>query len=205
MPPYPEEQLVPFPSTLSDQPEVTHCRGTLLVASRRTLRDHGHFERYRTLLAEEHETTFASHAAAGWIPIEAGVAHYRACDALDVPVDEQLVMGAAVVHSLQRTFLGTVLRAAGRGMGITPLFGMQKFFTIYGRSFRGGGGRLVRTGPKELRVEFVGNPVAAIRYFRIAYRGFIAAGCETFATRVVTAELDSYLSPTSMAYRIAWA
>jgi hypothetical protein len=41
-----------------------------------------------------------------------------------------------------------------------------------------------------------GLPVSAIRYFRIAYRGFIQAGCEFFARRVVVA--------TTLAYRIAW-
>ena len=35
-------------------------------------------------------------------------------------------------------------------------------------------------------------------------RGFITAGCETFAHRVVTAELDAYSSATAVAYRIAW-
>jgi hypothetical protein len=87
---------------------------------------------------------------------------------------------------------------------MSPLPALQKFFQIYARSFKGGGSRMVRIGPKDVRAEFVGNPVAAIRYFRIAYRGFITAGCETFAQRVVTAELAAYSSPTSVAYRIAW-
>jgi hypothetical protein len=63
---------------------------------------------------------------------------------------------------------------------------------------------MVQIGPKDLRVEFVGNPVAAFRYFRVGFRGFIVAGAEVFAQRVVAAELDAYGSPTSVAYRVAW-
>ena len=199
-----EETVVPFPEALAAEPMVTHCRGTLLLASRRALQRYGWFERYKAHLAPEHEIAIASSTAGTWLPVDLCLAHYGACEALDIPIDEQLMLGASVVHALQRTFIGTVLRAAGRGVELSPLVGLQKFFTVYSRSFKGGGGRMVRLGPKDVRVEFVGNPVASIRYFRVAYRGFITAGCETFAHRVVTAELDAHTSATTMAYRIAW-
>jgi hypothetical protein len=204
MPSYRQEVLVPFPPTLAEEPAATHCRGTLLIASRKGLQRQGHLERYRAHLAPQHDMTIASSVAAMWLPIELGVAHYRACDALDLPEAEQLELGAAVVHELQRTFIGTLVRAAGKGAGITAHVGLEKFFSVYARSFKGGGGRMVRVGPKDVRVEFVGNAFAAIPYFRVAYRGFLTAGCEFFAQRVVTAELDAYRSPTTMAYRIAW-
>jgi hypothetical protein len=199
-----EQELVPFPRTMADEPQVTHCRGTLIFSSRQTLQRHGHFDAYRRHLAPEHELAIASSTAGSWLPIELAVAHYRTCDALGLPVDEQLRLGGAVVHDIQRTFIGSVLRAAVRGAAVSPLVGMQKFFGTYARSFRGGGSRMVQIGPKDLRVEFVGNPVAAVHYFRVAFRGFITAGAEVFAHRVVTAELEAYGSPTSVAYRLAW-
>lgn len=205
MPPFREELLVPFPSAMADEPMVTHCRGTLLFTSRQTLQRRGHFERYRAHLSPEHDMAIASNAAGTWLPIELGVAHYRACDALDMPTDEQLAVGAAVVHALQRTFIGAVMRAAKKGALVSPLLGMQQFFGVYARSFKGGGSRMLRIGPKDVRAEFVGNPCAAIPYFRVAYRGFITAGCEIFAQRVVSAELDAHRSATTVAYRIAWA
>jgi hypothetical protein len=203
--PYREEELVAFPSTLADEPQATHCRGTLILASRRTLQARGYFDAYRAHLATDHETAIASSVAGMWVPIEVGVAHYRACDMLDLPEEEQLSLGAAVVHELQRTFIGTVLRAAGRGIGISPLIGLEKFFGVYARTIKGGGGRLTRIAPKDARVEFVGLPFADIHYFRVAYRGFISAGCEFFARRVAAAELAAHRSPTTIAYRIAWA
>jgi hypothetical protein len=205
MAPFAEEQLVPFPTTLADEPSVTHLRGTLLMSSRRALQRYGHFERYRALLPPNIEVAVASSVAGAWLPIELGVAHYQACDALQLPVDDALKLGAAVVHELQRTFIGTLLSTAGKEAGVSPLLGLQKFFGVYARSFKGGGGRLVRIGPKDIRVEFVGNPIVGIRYFRVAYRGFITAGCEVFARRVVTAELSARSSPTTVAFRVAWA
>jgi hypothetical protein len=203
--PYREEELVAFPPTLAHEPQATHCRGTLIHASRRMLQARGHFDAYRAHLAPEDETVIASSVAGMWLPIEVGVAHYRACNTLDLPEDEQLHLGAAVVHEMQRTFIGTVLRAAGRGIGVSPLIGLEKFFSVYARTIKGGGGRMVRIGPKDVRVEFVGVPFADIHYFRVAYRGCIQAGCEFFARRAVAAELSAHRSATSVVYRIAWA
>ena len=199
-----EDVLVPFPVSLGREPTATHCRGTLVVASQTTLKKRGHYDRYLKLMTPEHITAIASAVAQMWLPIDIGIAHYNACDALHLPTDEQLSMGGEVVHNLQRTFLGTVLKAAGSGAGITPLLGLQKFASVYSRSIKGGGGRVVRIGPKDVRVEFVGLPLAACGYFRTAYRGFIQAGCEFFAQRVVVTELRAFLSPSTVAYRIAW-
>ena len=195
---------MPYPDTLAAEPNATHVRSTLLVASTRTLKRHGHYDRYQSAVAPADLTTIVSSAAGMWLPIEVGVAHYRACDTLDLPVDEQLEIGAEVVRSLQKTFIGMVLKAASSGAGISPITGVRKFAGVFSRSFKGGGVRVVRLGPKDVRVEFVGLPLSAIRYFRIAYRGFIQAGFEFFAKRVVAAELNKYLSATTLAYRIAW-
>jgi hypothetical protein len=108
------------------------------------------------------------------------------------------------VRALQRTFIGTVLKSASSGIGITALTGLEKFTSIYSRSIKGGGARVVRFGPKDVRIDFVGQPFAHIPYFRTAYRGFIQAGCEFFSRRVVVAELDTFRSASTLAYRIAW-
>ena len=113
-------------------------------------------------------------------------------------------MGGEIVRTMQKTFIGMALKAASSGAGITPVTGLKKFASVFSRSFKGGGVCIVRLGPKDVRVEFVGLPVSGIRYFRIAYRGFIQAGCEFFARRVVVAELGKYLTATTLAYRIAW-
>jgi hypothetical protein len=168
------------------------------------LKRRGHYERYSSALPPEHHATIVASAAGMWLPMEVGIAHYRACDALDLPAEETLQIGGEIVHTLQKTFIGTVLKAASSGVGVTPITGMRKFASVFSRSIKGGGVCIVRLGPKDVRAEFVGLPLSAIRYFRISYRGFLQAGCEFFARRVVVAELNKYLSETTVAYRIAW-
>jgi hypothetical protein len=199
-----EEVLIPYPATLEVEPDATHCRSTLLAASIHSLKAHGHYERYAAALAPNDLATVTSAVAGMWIPIEVGVAHYRACDSLRLPLDEQLALGGKVVRALQKTFLGSVLKAAHSGIGLGALGGIQKFFGVYARSIKGGGARMVQIGPKDVRVNFVGQPLASVGYFRVAYRGFIHAGCEFFSRRVVVAELDAYRSATTIGYRIAW-
>jgi len=199
-----EEIVVPFPPTLREEPAATHCRGTLIAASVQTLKRHGHYDRYVRAVPPEHLNTITSAVAGMWLPMDVGMAHYGACETLDLPVEELLLLGSDVVHNLQRTFIGTVLKAAGSGAGISPLVGLQKFTAVYSRTIKGGGARVIRVGPKDVRVEFVGLPLAVYRYFRVAYRGFIQAGCEFFTHRVVAKELTAYHSQTTLAYRIAW-
>jgi hypothetical protein len=199
-----EEVLIPYPATLEVEPVATHCRSTLLAASIRSLKEHGLYERYAVALHPTHLATVSTAIAGTWIPIEVGVAHYRACDTLGLSTDEQLLLGGEVVRALQKTFLGSVLKAANAGIGLGALTGIQKFFGVYARSIKGGGARMVQIGPKDVRVDFVGLPFSGIEYFRVAYRGFIHAGCEFFSQRVVVAELSAFRSPTTVGYRIAW-
>ncbi len=199
-----EHVLVPYPDTLAREPTATHCRSTLLVTSQQALKRHGYYEKYVRVLPPRRLDEIVSSGSGVWLPIEVGIAHYQACDALDIPMDEQLVLGGEVVHVMQKTFLGSVLKSASAGMGISPLTGLEKFTSLRARSVKGGGARVMRFGPKDVRIDFVGEPFAAIRYFRVAYRGFIQAGCEFFSRRVVVAELDAFRSPSTLGYRIAW-
>jgi hypothetical protein len=205
VPPFREEILVPFPTTLATERTTTHCRGTLLTASFNAIKSHGHDERYLAALPPEYVTPIITATATEWIPMDVVLAHYRSCDALNLPVEEILTLGGTVVMNLQRTFIGGALRKATAEAGVGPIFGLEKFASVYYRSMKGGGGRVVRIGPKDVRMEFVGQPLSSVRYFRISYRGFIQAGCAFFARRVVVAELAAFLSPTTCAYRVAWA
>src|SRR5947209_10153502 len=88
-----EEILVPYPPSLAAEPQATHCRGTLLAASISALKRHDLYDRYLLRLPAEHHEAIVASVASAWLPIEIGVAHYRACDALAVPIDDQLALG----------------------------------------------------------------------------------------------------------------
>lgn len=109
--------IVPYPDSLANEPVATHCRTTLLFTSLQAIKRHGYYDRYVAALSPRHLDTILSSAAGMWLPIEVGVAHYTACDALDIPLDEQLEIGGEVVRAMQKTFLGGVLKSASWASG----------------------------------------------------------------------------------------
>jgi hypothetical protein len=195
--------IVPFPPSLEQAPAATRIRSTLLVSSLRALRRRELFDSYARFVAPEQVETITSAVAGIWLPIDLGVAHYRACDALRLPLSEQLLIGAEVVREMQQTFLGTLVKLSASA-GVTPWAGLRKFSTIYERMFDGGGVCITQLGPKDARAEVVGLPLASIGYFRNAYRGFIQAGCEFFSARVYVVEATKFCSSTTVGYRVSW-
>ena len=61
-------------------------RGTVIVSSLLGLRDGGHFDAYLPKLTPLHRDAIPQVVAGEWVPIELAMAHYRACDALGLPV-----------------------------------------------------------------------------------------------------------------------
>lgn len=118
--------IVPFPDTLANEPVATHCRSTLLFTSLQAIKRHGHYDRYVAALSPRHLDTIVSSVAGIWLSIDVGVAHYAACDTLDLPLDEQLEIGGEVVRAMQKTFLGSVLKSASSGIGITPIMACRR-------------------------------------------------------------------------------
>jgi hypothetical protein len=198
-----EQIVVPFPETLDRAPEVTLCRSTLLLASIHALRHHGHYERYESLVAPEHLEIIRSTVAGVWLPVVVGIDHYRGCDGLGLEADQQVMIGSEVVHAIQRTYIGSLLRLASSGALLSPMVGVKTFATIFAHSFKGGGMQIVQTGPKHVRVEIVGQPLNAIPYFRMAFHGFIQAGCQFFAPRAFVDELPRSTS-TTFACQVSW-
>jgi hypothetical protein len=199
-----EDIIVPFPPSMVTAPVTTACRSTLLVTSLQGLKQRGFERDYQRAVSPECLATITSSVAGMWLPLSTAIAHYTACDRICPAVQDQLALGGDSVRSLQRTFLATVLKTATVGAGITPWTALSKFSTIYQRLFQGGGTSIVKLGPKDARAEVVGQPLAAIPYFRNAYRGFLSAGCEFFATRVFVTELPRQPTTNKVGYRISW-
>ena len=199
-----EEVIVPFRATPATLGVATQCKSTLIVSSVRALQDNGYFDRYVTQLDPRHKETVLTCIAGTWLPIEAAIAHYTACGALGLAVAEQVRMGASVADRIQRSLLNTVVRIAA-GSGASPWTALEHFHKFYDRMFDRGGTQVVKVGPKDARVEIVGLPLASVPYFVNAYRGVIQAGGALFMTRAYASALPAYASPTSLAFRIAWA
>jgi hypothetical protein len=74
---------------------------------------------------------------------------------------------------------------------------------LYERLFDGGACWVVKTGPKDARMEVVANPIVSIAYFRNAMRGVWLAGLELFCEKAYITELGH--TPTSDKVKVSWA
>ncbi len=198
------EVIVPFPAPVEDLAQVTKVRSTLIASSLRSVREHGHIDAYLGKLdVAWHETIL--HSVAGvWMPVAAGTAHYRACDALQMSPVEQMQIGREVGDRIQGTFLASMVRAA-RGAGITPWRALDYTHRLYNRLFEGGGMAVVKLGPKEARVEMASNPIVGVSYFRNGLRGIYQVAVELFCTKAYVTNIPSYGTETSCALKISWA
>lgn len=154
---------------------ATHVRSTLLQSSLNSLRDAGHFDRYVALLDPVHKDAVLHTLAPTWLPVEVGVAHYGACDALKLDALQLRDIGERVGDRIQGTFLRTLTRGV-RAMGVTPWTLLNHFDRLWGRLFQGGSVELTRTGPKDVTIEICGAVIPQFEYFRIGFSGVVRNG-----------------------------
>jgi hypothetical protein len=198
------EVIVPFAQPRDKLPLPANIRSTLIASSLKSVRAHGLFDRYLAgLEAQWHETIL--HSVAGtWLPFPAGLAHYRACDALGLSSAQQMAIGREVGDRIQGTFLSSMVRAA-KGAGVTPWNALTFTGKLYERLFDGGGICVTKLGPKEAHSEMAGNPIAAIGYFRNGFRGLYQVSVELFCTKAYVVDMPKLATDSSCVMKISWA
>jgi len=162
---------------------VTAVRSTLITSSLASLRNRGLFDRYDALQRSPHREMILSSVAGAWLEVDVALAHYQACDALNLSSDEQLAIGKDVSKRIHETFLRWIFTAA-RGVGVTPWVLLRKGDSLQARLHRGGGLRLTRISENVARVEIALSPLLEIPYFRNALLGMYVAGVELLASNV---------------------
>jgi hypothetical protein len=199
-----DEIVTPLPGPRGTLPEATRVRSTLLLSSLQSLRTRGLFERYVAVLDAAHRDAMLEAVAGAWLPMAVGIAHYRACDALELTAEEEAAMGRDVSVRVQGTVLDLLLRTA-RGAGVTPWAVLGALGKLWSRTFDGGGGVEVRkTGPKDARAELVGLPLLVVPYFRHAFRGVFQEGLVPFCQRAYVRESVEEATDTSAVFRLQW-
>lgn len=197
--------FLPFPARPSSLGTATHVRSTLIATSLQSLRTRGLYDSYAKRLQGPHTESVLTAVAGSWLSLDAAAAHYRACNALHLDTRMQLAMGMDVGDRVHGTFLGMMVRTA-RTVGVTPWVALAQSAKLHGRLFSGGGGIAVtKTGPKDARIDMVGNALCDIEYFRVGIRGVYQAAVSLFCSSVVTVELSRSRAPGATAIRISWA
>jgi len=197
------EPFLPLRAPRSRLGVATLARSALVTSSIQSLRARGLHDRYATHLAKDDHAALAAAGRGVWIPMDLAVAHYEACEALHLGVGQQLDISLEVGQHLHGKLLRAMLRLA-RTAGVTPWAALAYSGRLYGRLFRGGGIEVTRTGPKDARVDMVGNPLCDIDYFRVGVRGVYESAIGHFSQRVFTQEIHWGGLGFAMALRISW-
>lgn len=196
------ELILDYPRPLEP---VTAVRSTLITSSLTALRNRGLFERYDALQTSPHRQQLLNLVAGEWLPGEVAFAHYQACDALGLGVDEQIAIGKDVSRRIHETFLNLVVKAA-RGVGMTPWLLLPQGNKMQTRLAIGGGVRITKLGPKSVRIELARLPHLVIPYVRHGMLGLYTAAVELLASNVTAriVKSESFDPARLFVLRIDW-
>lgn len=182
-------------------PLVNAVRGSLLVSAVERLKACGYYERYVAVLSPVLREKLLFSLAMSWLPTDLVLQHCLACDELMLTDAELLALGGQTANSISRVLLGSLARTAG----MTPWLALGSAGRVYDRIYEGGGISVTRLGPKDLRVEQTGNPLAASRYFRVTAQGFYGSLCELFCKKAYVKPIRaSDAARDSYAFAISW-
>ena len=199
-----EETIVPFGVPRGEAPAVTEFRSAWLHSSLRSLRTHGLFERYATFLPPERREAVLGSAIGVWLPSDVAVAHYAACEKLELDVAKQIAIGAEVAQRVHNTILSIAVKVAHEA-GATPWTVLGQFGRLWGLIWVGGAVGVFKLGPKEARLEVLGWPCSTYDYCKNGVLGVTEGLIQLFCRKVYVREVPRLCTSTSLGYRIAWA
>jgi hypothetical protein len=178
-------------------------RSTVILGSVATLRAAGHYDAWSAALDPVHRQTVLEAVAGVWIPLDAALAYYGACDALRLSGEAVAKLGGATFGRIQGTLLGTVLRMAN-GAGVTPWTIMPQLQRFWDRAYKGGAVQITRLGPKDARLEVARCALVESHYYRNALRGLTASVITLFCQKVYVQEQAGQRTEGTLALHAQW-
>ena len=170
---------------------VTAVRSTLLQSSLHALREFGLYERWSAQIGAAERDLIVESIAPVWLPVEVAMAHYEACDRLQVDEAQQTLIGAAVGARVQSALLSTAGKLA-RNIGVTPDIAARCFSPLWARLFQGGSLQIEQTGPKDLQLEFRQSVLPRCPYFRRTLCGNVGSATHLLGRKVAYCQQVSY-------------
>jgi hypothetical protein len=166
------------------------------------MRERGLNDAYFAALDPSHHEGIRTFTPQSWVEMPLALAHYRAMDTLISNNDEVVAIGRAVGDRVQKSYLATITRALRATGAVDPARLIARAPSVSQRIFRGGGLRVLQTGPKDVTVEFIAVPLCAIRYFRWGFAGVVQGGMQLVTRRTYVTPRQT--SDTSMVLAISW-
>ena len=197
-----DELLYPPSRGKKDTPPVDAVRGFVFTSGLAWMRERGLTERYRRLLPDGQRDRMMTLTAAEWIPVADALLAYAACDALELPFEDQIDLGRAVSSANNGIVVTTILRLVGRVA--SPWSALGHVDRVWQRSNRGGAVAVYKIGLRQARLEFWHCPLARSPFFVTSMRGAIAAGIEPFCERLVVTDSPEHTIGDQFALRVMW-
>lgn len=198
-----EETVLAHTHPPGEVPLATQVRGTVLLGSLRSLRARALGDRYLALLEPGHREVIASLTAATWLPVEVALAHYRACEALELDRDTIEAIGRESGLFVNQT-VRSIVSGISREVGVTPWFALGNAQKFRARTWVGGSIAVYKLGPKDARFEWIQFPIAHIPYVRVALGAFAGAIGGLFARSMFVRDLQPHARGSTLNYRLSW-
>jgi hypothetical protein len=200
----PDAVLLAFPRPRGVLEVPRRYRASWISSSIQTLRRHGHYTRYRTLLDDHAREALTELPASAWISSELVVAHYDACDRLQLDASALATLGVETTRLAIGNTLHLALRlATGAGL-VSPWTLLAQAQRLMSMICEGSGVEVTRLGPKEARVDVAAFPLARFAYNRAAMRGILLAGLEPFCQRVYASVVSVDPHASDVTFRASW-
>ena len=201
--PYQRERMAPttLVSLPPDVAPITHVRSSSICAVIGWLRAQRHFDAYASHLPADELDMFVGLTAHEWVPIDHGLAHYRALDRMPLSDAERKEIGSVYALKIHRNVLDLAARLA-QGVGLTPWAIVPYIPRMNQTLWRGGAMSVHRHSPTAMRVLWLGQPASTIAHFRVGYCGFCETTLGLFA-RTVRAK-DVRFADGQLEIEITW-
>ena len=198
-----EELLYAPAKSKRDTPRVDAVRGFVFSSGLKWMEQKGIADAFRQLLPDHLRVLVTSLTTNDWVPIDEALDAYAACDALGLPMEEQVELGRFVSAANNGVVVQTISRLIGK-LGATPWTALSHADKVWQRSNRGGAIAVYKVAEKIARLEFWQCPLARSPFFVTSMRGAIAVGAEPFAERVVISEIPEMTTSDGFALRVMW-
>lgn len=196
-----EEEVLAPPKPLLP---TTQVRSTLLCASIQSIRARGLYDAYLSALPEPLREEMMALTAGSWLPAQTAVAHYLACDRLPLDDAERVAIGADVARRVQHSLLDLLVRLSREG-GATPWSVITRAEKLRVQTWKGGGLRALKTGPKDVHLAWHMQPCAQSTHFRLGFVGIVKGLFELFCRRAYVSEDRRAGDAMTVAITGSWA
>jgi hypothetical protein len=167
------------------------------------LRTRGLLDAYLSHLEASDRDNLLSLIAGTWAPVELGLAHYRAAGKLGLGAAEIESIGAEVGERINKSVLSVAVKMSKQA-GVTPWTALGRAHRLRELTWKGSDVAVMKFGPKEARLDWVGIPYAEVHYYVISLGGFLRALIQLFCGKAYTRLVPEHSSPSSVSYRISW-